>query len=625
MYKVSAESIKENHKRIAYLRIIVLLCLAAIGGGGGYIVFYLLHQTEEEICALQFASVADLIQASITSHFESKVKIGQGWSREFGVGCPTIESWPNCPYDLEIFDYLYSGSSNEVRTAGLAPFVFPNQVQEFENFSKSHFISSVPPYPTGTGYSSFGFGIFGIDSSLPSSDHRYHDTTGVTTYGSPYRILVPVVRFDHMAKNYRAMFYNLHSEPSRGQAIDKLLNCQQFYEDQDPPATQPCRHSSLTRILQLIIDSKPSRATAIYTPIYPLFNQTVMVGISYAYVYWDEIMNISIPSSFPEIIVVVKSDTSEISYSSATSSVSYAFRKGKLIPLGDGDKHNSNYNNLVQSRLFSSSLIDHESAQYRIVVYPTASFCDYYHSSGPLLVLIGLICMMTITALLFVLYDHFMKSESLLRKFLLESKRLFVRFISHELRTPLTAVSIGLSLIETDLTSLISHSHSHPSLSIPSELMEQLEQCVQSIHDASDNTDTAIVVLNDMLQYDKIESKSLQCECVETNIWEVIRQIARELSLQAKASHITLTVKLQIDLEEEDDSWKISPPGSLNRLKSSVVVGDPIKLGQVVRNLISNALKFSPPGGEVIVNGRSSLCLSPFSLYPSLSLLQSTL
>jgi hypothetical protein len=604
MYKVSAESIQENHKRVTTLRVIVLLCLAAIAGGGGYLVFYLLNQMEEEICALQFASVADLIQASITSNFESKVGNGQEWAKEFGVGCPRAESWPNCAYDLEVLDYLNDGRSGSARVLGFAPFVSPERLEEFENASRTLF-ESTPGYPSGTGHSSFGFGVFGIDRSLSSSDLRYHDTTGATSYGSPYRVLVPVALANNLKSNKASILYNIHSEPSRGVAVDILLDCETKSKSNE---SQSCGQSSLTRMVQLFVDSKQIRATLIFTPIYPRLDQTKMVGISFVSVYWDEVMNISIPSSFPEILVVVKTDTSEISYSSSTSSVSYSFKQGRAVSLGDGDKHSSNYGNLGQSLSFSSSLVHSGSAQYRIVVYPTASFCDYYHTSGPALVLVGLICMMAITAILFGLYDYFMKSESLLRKFLLESKRLFVRFISHELRTPLTAVSLGLSLVETDLDSLISDPTHSQSMS--PELCDKLKQCVQSLRDASENTDTAIVVLNDMLQYDKIESKSLQCECVETNIWEIIRHTCRELSLQAKASHLTLAMNLQIDLDRNDESWAVSPPGTLDRLKSSVVVGDPIKLGQVVRNLISNALKFSPPGGEVTVNGE------PFPLPP---------
>jgi signal transduction histidine kinase len=219
--------------------------------------------------------------------------------------------------------------------------------------------------------------------------------------------------------------------------------------------------------------------------------------------------------------------------------------------------------------------------------------------------------MMTITSILFGMYDYFMKSESLLRKFLLESKRLFVRFISHELRTPLNAVSLGLTLIEEDLNVLLNH----PIYStlMPTAFMNQLHHCLQSLHDASENTETAIVVLNDMLQYDKIETKSLQCECEEQNLWDIIRSVCRELSLQAKASQLILTVNLQVDCDENDESWKLTPVGTLERLKAALVVGDHMKLGQVIRNLISNALKFSPPGGVVTVNGKtypaSSSCL----------------
>jgi hypothetical protein len=582
MYKVSAESIRENHKRITYLRLTVLFCLGAIGGGGGFLVYYLLDRMEEEMCTLQFDSVADLIQASITSNFESKVKIGQDLAKDFGVGCPRSEMWPNCPYDLDVFEYINVAQSGNVRISGLAPFVYPEVAEDFENFTKDLF-SSNPEYPTATGYSSFGFGIFRIENKT-----RYHDAAGLSFSGSSYNISVPILLIDRIPVNYFALMFNLHSEERRGAAIDNLLDCQNSSHDD----LTPCRQSSLTDMIHTLIDRVVIQTTAIYTPIFPRLNQSEMVGISYVYIYWDEIMNITVPSSFPEIVVVVKSPTTELSYS---------FHRGHSIPLGDGDHHNSNYNEMAKSILFTSRFVNSKSAQYRIIIYPTASFCDYYHSSGPILVLVGLVCMMFITSVLFGLYDYFMKSESLLRKFLLESKRLFVRFISHELRTPLNAVSLGLSLVEDDLNSLISHPKYSKSLN--PEVVQQLKFCVQSIRDTNDNTNTAIVVLNDMLQYDKIESNSLQCECIETDIWDIVRHACHELSLQAKATHVTLTMKLQVDLPESDESWRATVDGTLVRLKTAVVVGDPIKLGQVIRNLVSNALKFSPPGGEVTVNG----------------------
>jgi hypothetical protein len=612
MYKASSsESMNQNqnHQRINYLRVTVLLCLAGIGGGGGFLVFYLLNQMEDEICKLQFVSVADLIQASITANFESKVRIGHDLAKEFGVGCPSIDSWPYCPYEIDVLNYLNHDRGGNARLLGFAPFVSPEQILEYENWTQN-FFNTTPGYPPGTGYSStFGFGVFGLNNSI-----RYHDNTGLTSYGSSYQLVVPILLNDNLPVNYVALMFNLHSEKRRGVAIDRLLDCDRSFSSSSSSSSSRAHasssschcHSTLTDMLYTYMDNNTLiQTTAIYSPIYPPNNPDKLVGLAYVYVYWDEIMNISIPSSFPEIIVVVKSDTTEIAYS---------FNHGRVIPLNSQDaKHNSNYyHHLKKSHIFTSQLVDPNTATYHLVVHPTSSFCEYYHSSGPLLVFVGLVCMMIITAVLFALYDYFMKSESLLRKFLLESKRLFVRFISHELRTPLSAVSLGLTLIETDLNSLLTHPIY--SIRMPTELMEQLHRCIHSIHDASDNTDTAITVLNDMLQYDKIESKSLQCECLENDMWEIIRHVCRELSLQAKAQQLSFKMNLQVDLDENDESWKVLPLGSLERLKSSIVVGDPIKLGQVIRNLISNALKFSPPEGVVTVNGQ------PLFLHLSLSL-----
>lgn len=602
MFKVSEENIQENHQRITYLRILVLFCLAGIGVGGGYLVYYLLNEMEHQVCELQFSSVADLLQASITTNFETKVMISHEVAQVFGAYCPDENTWPNCKYDLTWLDYVMKDSGGGTPTFGISPFVHPERISSFENFTK-HLFKSDSRYVPGTGYSSFGFGIFGINKLLSTPDQRYHDTTGVTTYGSPHEITVPVAWADaaHRSTTFpRAALFNLHSEESRGSAIDVLLNCAR---SSSHAANETCYRSSLTSMIQLIVDDPLNRCTGIYTPIFPLFNQSLMVGISYVYVYWHEVMNITIPPSIPEITVVVKTNTSTISYASVgTSSISYSFKNGKVVPLGDGDQHRSSYYHMKSSRVFFSKYVDPASALYEIVIYPTPSFCDYYKTSSPILVYVGLICMMIITSLLFGLYDYLMKSETLLRKFLLESKRLFVRFISHELRTPLNAVSLGLNLIESDLMSIMSQSRQSESMSV--ELSEQLHGCVQSVRDANENTNAAILVLNDLLQYDKIETKSLQCECIENNVWDIIRQVCRELSLQARANQVELTIKLQVDFPETDEIWRVNPPGAQNRLKNSVVIGDPVKLSQVVRNLISNALKFSPMGSEVVVHGK---------------------
>ena len=142
----------------------------------------------------------------------------------------------------------------------------------------------------------------------------------------------------------------------------------------------------------------------------------------------------------------------------------------------------------------------------------------------------------------------------------LETKSLFVRYISHEIRTPLNVVLSGLNLYK-DIASLDSESAS---------LIDDIRfSCL-----------VAIDILNDFLLYEKMEGDALQLDKTLANTTQIIKGVFDQFQVQAR--HSQLNFELVGDLSQA--------------VHASV---DPQKIAQVIRNLVSNALKFSPRQGKV--------------------------
>jgi signal transduction histidine kinase/CheY-like chemotaxis protein len=132
----------------------------------------------------------------------------------------------------------------------------------------------------------------------------------------------------------------------------------------------------------------------------------------------------------------------------------------------------------------------------------------------------------------------------------------FLANMSHEIRTPMNAILgfAGLALRQDP----------------DSGLRGYLEKIIQSGR-------SLLGIINDVLDFSKIEAGKLDLEATPFRVQEVLGQMVDLFSQQAAAKGLELSV----------DAAREVP---------SVLVGDPLRLGQVLVNLLGNALKFTQQG-----------------------------
>jgi PAS domain S-box-containing protein len=141
------------------------------------------------------------------------------------------------------------------------------------------------------------------------------------------------------------------------------------------------------------------------------------------------------------------------------------------------------------------------------------------------------------------------------------AKSEFLAIMSHEMRTPLNGI-IGTTneLLDTDLKS------NH---------QEQLA-------DIEDSAKSLLNIINDVLDLSKVEVGKLQLQPQEFNVGELMRRVLD--LIQPKAAE----KEIEIHLLAED-----SLP--------DLIVADETRLRQSVLNILGNAIKFSAPGGTIII------------------------
>ncbi|KAJ1403804.1 histidine kinase-like ATPase, partial [Ochromonadaceae sp. CCMP2298] len=200
-----------------------------------------------------------------------------------------------------------------------------------------------------------------------------------------------------------------------------------------------------------------------------------------------------------------------------------------------------------------------------------------------------------LVSLVFVGFDATVRGQAARKEIVLDTKRRFVRFVSHEIRTPMNAVRLGMTLFSTEIDGLVAKLAGKSLEEVHAVLEEIVADWRQIAVDVLDNTEAAVDVLNDLLNYDKIESGTLQLEFFMLPVWKEMQRTFKTFVLQAREKEIVF--QLQGQMFGADASLQLEE-GGLGRLH---ILGDATRIAQVLRNLISNSLKFTEKRGVVTV------------------------
>ena len=168
---------------------------------------------------------------------------------------------------------------------------------------------------------------------------------------------------------------------------------------------------------------------------------------------------------------------------------------------------------------------------------------------------------------------------------LMEEKLSFIRYISHEIRTPLNTVFLGIGFVKGEIAAIEKKQETTKYLESRGCAAYEpipLQTISEAIVDVNESCQVALSILNDLLTVDKIESGKLVIEVEDADPYKLIIDVYNPFRVLAREKNVTF----EFCVPENTMWWH-----------RYIVSVDVHKFSQVIRNLISNALKFTPSGG----------------------------
>ncbi len=143
----------------------------------------------------------------------------------------------------------------------------------------------------------------------------------------------------------------------------------------------------------------------------------------------------------------------------------------------------------------------------------------------------------------------------------MEMKSQFVSTVSHELRTPLTSIKESVAIVLDGVAGKINEKQKH------------------FLDLANRNINRLTVLINDVLDFQKLDAGKMKLNLQENDVRQVAEEIYETMMLPAKNKDVELFLELDENLPK--------------------VTFDRDRIIQVLTNLVSNAIKFTPQAGQV--------------------------
>ena len=148
------------------------------------------------------------------------------------------------------------------------------------------------------------------------------------------------------------------------------------------------------------------------------------------------------------------------------------------------------------------------------------------------------------------------------------AKTNFIATVSHELKTPLASSDFSLKLLEDTRIGQISNEQK--------ELIQQLKNDNQRM----------LKILSELLNMSQVEAGKIQLNIQDASPYVIIQNSINAVNSSAKEKQITIQRKIEDGLP--------------------LIKTDPDKIGWVLNNFLTNAIKYSPEESTIIVNVQKS-------------------
>jgi hypothetical protein len=402
-------------RKIAMFRALLLLMLLATGLITGTLLALLIMNSRQRLYDKEFDAMVENNFRAIKFALFIKTQLSIQVALNKGLSCPHLSDWPNCPFSSSLLNYQTTALStlSSFDYISTAPIISPENRLTFEEFAQKMFEKDgrIPP-------SMKDLHTFALDEDL----HRIPIDSVDQSVTTSLNLSVPITEISNLTKAPELLFYDYYADFQFRNHLDEMLQCGTNFQS-STTAGDRLLQSECNAISLLF----PSTLTAaplgfIGTPIIPYFSSPHIVGFVGTQFTWQSLLE-SVASTDSSFDCVIESSSTQQHHFS--------------IDRGHVQQSNEEY---VTSPSFAHEVM---YGRYTRRSFSLADLTITYHASRrhehsdflPVLAFVSCLGITTLISGIFVTFNTLMKKEADKTETLLNSKRVFVRFISHEIRS----------------------------------------------------------------------------------------------------------------------------------------------------------------------------------------------